>query len=297
MKIYLSQSNNPYFNLALENWIFLEALESDKILFLWQNNPCVVIGRAQNPWQECYLKAMLEDNIPIIRRQSGGGTVFHDMGNLNYTILSPKKDHNVKENLELICNVIKKIGIDIYPNCRNDIVTDFQDFTYKVSGSAFREKRDRAFHHGTLLIKTNTNKLYKYLHQPIDKTLDAKGVKSHRSKVLNLNTIKEDLSPNDVIRAFLTYFKSSSISFIGERTPLNNRDLIINEAKNLRSWDWTYGKTLPFTKTYSENDHNITIEVKSGLIDQIGSLDISSKKIPFSQELTFPDINKYLTKI
>ena len=145
MKIYISQSNNIYFNLALENWLFLEKLESEKILFLWQNSPCVVIGRAQNPWLECNLSEMNADNIPVVRRQSGGGTVYHDYGNLNYTIISPKEKHDVKENLELVCSVVNKIGFTLYPNKRNDIVVDHDGFTYKVSGSAFREEKRQSF--------------------------------------------------------------------------------------------------------------------------------------------------------
>ena len=261
MKIYISQSNDIYFNLALENWLFLEKLEDEKILFLWQNAPCVVIGRAQNPWLECNLVAMETDNIPVVRRQSGGGTVYHDFGNLNYTIISPKEKHDVKANLELVCSVVNKIGFKLYPNERNDIVVDYEDFTYKVSGSAFREKKDRAFQHGTLLINADTAKLYNYLHQPIDKSLDTKGVKSHRSKVLNLAEIK-DIQTQDITRSFLRNFPSIELSLIGEETPLENKELITKEMESLRDWQWCFGKTLPFTKIYTDGKDELKIKIE-----------------------------------
>ncbi len=298
MKIFISISNNIDFNLALENWLFLHELKDEKIVFLWQNSPCVVIGRAQNPWLECNFKSMDEDRIHVARRQSGGGTVYHDYGNLNYTILSPKSKHNAKDNLDLICSIVKNIGIDIYPNERNDIVTDYEGETYKVSGSAFREKRDRAFHHGTLLIHADTNKLYDYLHQPIDPSLDTKGVKSHRSKVLNLSSIQPDIQTQDITRSFFTSLRSIELSIIDENTPLENKELIDSEIEKLKSWDWIFGKTLPFTKEYTNNSNKLIVKVNSGLVSEIDYngkiIDTSDKYIRFKQYYEFDDFTQYL---
>ncbi|MFT5951182.1 MAG: lipoate-protein ligase A [Francisella sp.] len=297
MKIYISQSNDIYFNLALENWLFLEKIEDEKILFLWQNAPCVVIGRAQNPWLECNLIAMNADNISVVRRQSGGGTVYHDYGNLNYTIISPKEKHDVKSNLELVCSVVNKIGFKIYPNERNDIVVDHKGFTYKVSGSAFREKKDRAFQHGTLLINADTTKLYNYLHQPIDKSLDTKGVKSHRSKVLNLTEIK-DIQTQDITRSFLRNFPLIELSLIGEETPLENKELITKEMENLRDWQWCFGKTLPFTKIYTDGKDELKIKIEGGMVTNIiyqdRDIDISYKNIKFESSYQFSSFEKFL---
>ncbi|AJC48919.1 lipoate--protein ligase [Allofrancisella guangzhouensis] len=297
MKIYISQSNDVYFNLALENWLFLEELKDQKILFLWQNAPCVVIGRAQNPWLECDLLTMEKDGIPVIRRQSGGGTVYHDFGNLNYTIISSKTDHDIKANLELVCSAIRKLEINIYPNQRNDIVIDHNGFTYKVSGSAFREKKDRAFHHGTLLINANTSKLYNYLHQPIDTSLDIKGVRSYRSKVINLIELKPDLQIQDVTKAFLTNFRSIELNLINEQTPLENKELIEQEISILKSWSWCFGKTLPFTKTYFDHQEELKIKVESGIITELNyqnkQKDISNESIKFNPSYKFRDLIKY----
>ena len=298
MNIYISQSNNIYFNLALENWLFLEKLQDKKILFLWQNAPCVVIGRAQNPWLECNLESMKKDNIIMVRRQSGGGTVYHDFGNLNYTIISPKKDYDIKANLDLVCKAVQKLGIDVYANQRNDIVVDYHDFTYKVSGSAFREKKDRAFHHGTLLINANTKKLYDYLHQPIDKSLDTKGVKSHRSKVINLAEINTDIQTQDITKAFLNSFGSVELSLINEETSLENKQIITNEIESLKNWQWRFGKTLPFSKAYIKDNEEIKIKVESGIIANISSddksINVSDKKLKFKQSYDFKFFKKLL---
>ena len=297
MKIYISQSNNIYFNLALENWLFLEKLKDEKILFLWQNSPCVVIGRAQNPWLECNLTAMNVDNVPVVRRQSGGGTVYHDYGNLNYTIISPKEKHDVKMNLELVCSVVNKIGFTLYPNERNDIVIEHDDYTYKVSGSAFREKKDRAFQHGTLLINADTTKLYNYLHQPIDESLDTKGVKSHRSKVLNLTEIK-DIQTQDITRSFLRNFPSLEPSLISEETPLENDELIIKEIENLQDWQWCFGKTLPFTKIYSNGTDKLKVKIQGGIVTNLvyqgGDVDIANKNIKFGSDYDYSFFEKFL---
>ena len=283
MKIYISQSNDIYFNLALENWLFLEKLEDEKILFLWQNAPCVVIGRAQNPWLECNLEEMNKDNIPVVRRQSGGGTVYHDYGNLNYTIISPKEKHDVKANLELVCSVVNKIGFKLYPNERNDVVIDHEDFTYKVSGSAF--------------INADTAKLYNYLHQPIDKSLDTKGVKSHRSKVLNLAEIK-DIQTQDITRSFLRNFPSIELSLIGEETPLENKELITKEMESLRDWQWCFGKTLPFTKIYTDGKDELKIKIESGKVTNLSyqdrDIDIADKNIKFESSYDFGVFEKFL---
>ncbi|GAB4223535.1 MAG: lipoate--protein ligase [Francisella sp.] len=300
MQIYISQSNDIYFNLALENWLFLENLQQEKILFLWQNSPCVVIGRAQNPWLECNLEAMKKDNIPIARRQSGGGTVYHDYGNLNYTIISPKQNHNIKENFKLICNVLKKLGINAYKNQRNDIVVEYKNDIYKLSGSAFREKKDRAFQHGTLLINSDIEKLYNYLHHKIDTSLNTKGVKSHRSKVINLTTINPNIQTQDITKSFITSFTSIKLNLINEKTPLHNKDLIDNEIKNLKSWQWIFGKTLPFTKTYIHGNEQIKITVNSGLIAEIKNdnkiKNTTNKKIRFDNKFNFDFFKKELEK-
>ena len=148
LKVFLSDSTDPWFNLATEDWIFRDMDPSYQVLFLWRNAETVVIGRFQNPWTECDVEKMEADGIKLARRQSGGGAVFHDLGNTNFTFLSGADEYDKERNNRIITDALARFGITAEPSGRNDIIVEGR----KVSGSAFKKKRDRAFHHGTMLI-------------------------------------------------------------------------------------------------------------------------------------------------
>ncbi|MDO5770295.1 MAG: lipoate--protein ligase, partial [Psychrobacter sp.] len=194
LRILKSAVTNPWFNLATEDWIFKE-LSFDKedpdthTLFLWRNSETVVIGRSQNPWVECKTEKMSEDNVYLARRQSGGGAVFHDLGNTNFTFLSPKDDYDQSANFTIIINALKKLGIDATLSGRNDI----QVGDKKISGSAFKHSSDRSFHHGTVLVNADMQKLGDYLN-PHPLKLKAKGIKSVRARVANLTEFNESIN-------------------------------------------------------------------------------------------------------
>ena len=256
MDIYISTSYDPYYNLAVENWLFHRVLSDTPILYLWQNRPCVIIGRAQNPWRECNIAALNYDNIPIIRRQSGGGTVYHDLGNLNYTIMAQTIDYNKQENLEFIINILKSCKVSAYTSPRNDILVKYRGLDYKISGNAFRETKDKSFHHGTLLINTDTTKLYTYLHHDIDHSLATKGVHSKRSSVINLSEIYK-LTIEKILLTFLEKF-GKNIKFI----PYNiEHSLIISERKKLKTRQWCFEKTMPFSKVFYFNGTHFTMKI------------------------------------
>ena len=267
MNVYIATSHDPFYNLAVENWLFREVLTDTPILYLWQNEPCVVIGRAQNPWRECNIEALNQDNIPIVRRQSGGGTVYHDLGNLNYTIMSKAQDYNKQGNLQLIVNILKYCGIKAHISPRNDILLNHENTDYKISGSAFRETREKSFHHGTLLINTDTSKLYHYLHHPIDEALETKGVHSKRSTVINLAEVNHKLSPVKITKAFLNQF-NRQITFLPNDL---QHHLITHENHILRSWQWRFGKTLPFHHTFKFNQSHFKLEIKNGYLIKMES--------------------------
>jgi len=167
-KCYISETHDPFFNLATEDWIFTDMNPEEHILFLWRNDRTVVIGRNQNPWAECNLKSMADKNVHLVRRQTGGGAVFQDLGNTNFTFLSSKDRYDKQRNFQIIINALKKLGINAEFSGRNDLVVDGR----KISGSAFREQPDRAFHHGTILINANLGELAEYL-TPSQKKLNS----------------------------------------------------------------------------------------------------------------------------
>ena len=171
LKVFHSNSTNPWFNLATEDWIFRDMDPQIPILFLWRNAPTVVIGRFQNPWAECDLDKMKQDQVKLTRRQSGGGAVYHDLNNSCFTFMSSKEDYSQKINNQILVNALSKFDIKAIPSGRNDILVGDR----KVSGSAFKETKDRKFHHGTMLLKTDLSKLASYL-KPKKKKLESKGI-------------------------------------------------------------------------------------------------------------------------
>ena len=157
-QVFLSQSNDIYTNLAFEDWLYRNHdFDQKHLLLLWKNNPCVVIGRHQNPWVEANVPFLRETKIDLARRNSGGGTVFHDKGNLNCTFFTRRSHYNRRRNLEIICNAIKDVtDMDVTLNDRDDIViNDYDDYLYKISGTAAKLGKDTAYHHCTVLINVN----------------------------------------------------------------------------------------------------------------------------------------------
>ncbi|HRO67593.1 MAG TPA: lipoate--protein ligase, partial [Pseudobdellovibrionaceae bacterium] len=276
LQIFLSDSLNPHLNLGTEEWIFDNLDPNQQVLFLWRNEETVVIGRNQNPWSECNLVRMKEDKVHLARRKSGGGAVFHDLGNTNFTFLSPKDAYSRDNNVQIILSALKKFGVEGQASGRNDLLIPFHDGPRKFSGSAYREKKDRAFHHGTLLLKADLSRLGNYL-TPSPKKLQAKGKESVRARVANLSEIAPDLDHERIVAATIESFEK----FYGKAGSVTNLSLksldAIPELKNhydqLSSWEWLYGNTLEFTHEMDEylslGFFHFRFQVDDGIIRQL----------------------------
>jgi lipoate-protein ligase A len=277
IKIYCSAHQNPWFNLATEDYLFKNAPDQTQILFLWQNAPSIIIGRAQNPYLECQLNQIEKDGVLLARRQSGGGTVYHDLGNLNFTFISPIADYSKDTNFNILLRALQALNIPAIRSPRNDLLISHQGDDRKISGSAFRETKKTAFHHGTLLIHADLTRLTRYL-APHQKKLEAKGVPSVRSRVMNLIEIIPEISVSQVqdqiIQAFREHYAPQS------STSQEIEDLNLASLENLpslktcyelyASWEWRYGRTLPFThrleKTFSFGELSLLLSIENGVI-------------------------------
>jgi lipoate---protein ligase len=176
-----SYSTNPYYNLALEKYLLDRVGDGEMILYLWQNRRTVVCGKNQNVHKECRVSRLLEDGGFPARRLSGGGAVFHDMGNLNFTFLVKDADYNVGRQLSVITEACRILGIGAEKTGRNDITVEGRKF----SGNAFHSSNGQRYHHGTIMINVDKDTLAEYLN--VDKAkLATKGVESVRSRVANL---------------------------------------------------------------------------------------------------------------
>lgn len=197
--VFISKINDPYLNLAIEDFIYnnmpLPDDEADynfNRLMLYVNAPCVVIGRNQNPWAESNLPLLTSLGIPLVRRFSGGGTVVHDLGNMNYSFMTTKKKFSRTAFSHIIKNNINPALSDgnLQVNDRGDLLLLHNKKSFKVSGSAYRLSRGKSYHHGTMLLNLNLKILGKLLSNDMLKngTVDAlSAVSSVKSNVANLN--------------------------------------------------------------------------------------------------------------
>ncbi len=261
-----SSQYNPYLNLAFEEHLFENVKEDECILYLWQNEKTVVIGRNQNPWKECKIKELEKDGGHLVRRLSGGGAVFHDLGNLNFTFLVGKQNYDLDKQLEVILLALKNLGIPAEKSGRNDITVKGR----KISGNAFYFDKDRCYHHGTLLVNVDMDSLSKYLNVAREK-LESKGVDSVKSRVTNLVTHKENLSIDHLVSALVNAF-SSVYGLVPEEinwTDLDEED-ILSKRDRFASWDWLYGTKIPFiyniTKRFPWGEFEILINANKGKI-------------------------------
>jgi lipoate---protein ligase len=259
-RVLVSDSHNPWFNLATEEWIFNSTGSDEQILFLWRNFDSVVIGRNQNPWIECNLPQMECDNVALVRRTSGGGAVFHDLGNANHTFISPRSTYDRKANQEILLKALARLGIAAEASCRHDIMIPTAEGLRKVSGSAFRETKNRAFHHGTLLVNSDLNRLWNYLTAK-QKKIESKGRPSVRSPVMNLRELSPTLDQVDWQASWNEVLIAEFQSYYGEKCEVERLDPNHLEAlpelkatyEKLTSWQWTYGHTPPFTHELRES--------------------------------------------
>lgn len=238
-----SQQLIPYPNLALESHLMETVAEDTIILYLWQNQHTVVIGKNQNAWRECKATELTRDGGYLARRMSGGGAVFHDLGNLNFTFLVNTRDYDVDRQLSVILTAMRSLGLDAQKSGRNDITINGRKF----SGNAFYTAKGKSYHHGTLLVDVNMDALSQYLNvDPLK--LQSKGVASVKARVVNLTSLLPELT--------IEQLKQSLIQALGQvygvcPQPLDDTQLDRERIKELTerysSWEWLYGAKLPFT--------------------------------------------------
>lgn len=241
--IWIETGNTyPYRNLAMEEYMTAHVPEGTCILFLWQNRHTVVIGKNQNCWKECRVNYLEEEGGYLVRRLSGGGAVFHDLGNLNFTFMVRKADYDVERQLEVILEAVKLAGIQAVKTGRNDITVDGRKF----SGNAFYQSGDACYHHGTLMLHADKENMSRYLNVSKEK-LASKGVSSVRSRVGNLCEFNPELTVGRMKEALIQAF---SQVYCLKAEKMDERELPEEDIRRLtekfESWQWKYGRKIPF---------------------------------------------------
>ncbi|KAF2636024.1 hypothetical protein P280DRAFT_410335 [Massarina eburnea CBS 473.64] len=300
---YISRSTDPYLNLSIEEHILRKSPADSHVLFLYVNRPCVVIGRNQNPWLEVNLGLLdgrtpaaattpLIGNVDLVRRRSGGGAVFHDGGNLNWSVVCPKDDFTRDKHAEMVVRALRKLGVDrARVNERHDIVLDQADrqsdsdprdthrtpYTsdgdgdgaprpLKVSGSAYKMISQRALHHATTLLSSpNVRSISQYLRSPAKDHIQAKGVASVSSPVSNIG-VDMELFKETLQHEFRTAYGGGDTQIVGDE--LLENDSIRKGYSELRTNDWLWQQTPQFTISL-QPAANIELIVRHGVVHEV----------------------------
>lgn len=302
-RIVLSNEINPYYNLALEEELLKNIEDNERIFYLWQNEKTVVIGRNQNPYLECNIDYMNENKIFLVRRISGGGAVFHDLGNLNFTFIAKEKDLNLEKELLVIKKALEKFNLNIEFSGRNDLILDGKKF----SGEAFYGEDGNGFHHGTLMVDVDVDSLSHVLN-PSKLKLKGKGIKSVKSRVINLKEANPSINIENLKDALERGFKEVYGEDIVKEV-YSKKNYIPKLYEKYNNSLWNFGESPKFNVILEEklNIGNvfINLDVEDGIISKanISSdtlLNINFKNIEddlISKEFSKDIILEYVKKM
>ena len=265
MRYILNKSLDPYFNLALDEYAMKHIDVDQDFFFLWQNAPSVIIGKNQNTAEEINQKFIDQNGIKVARRVSGGGAVYHDLGNLNFTFVISVDDPgkvNYKKYVQPIIDALESMGIKAEASGRNDILVD----GLKISGNAQRMANGKLMHHGTIMFDLNIENMVKALNVDPDK-ITSKGVKSVRSRVTN---IKEHLTHGDIHEFWdnLHYYLSNKGQ--DQEIVLTEDDIAKIQAEadsKFSTWDWIYGASPEFNLKNSKRFSGGRLETLMNVVE------------------------------
>ena len=272
MKLHfvVSDQTNPYWNIAVENYL-LSLPETDTVtLYLWKNRRTVVIGQNQNPFTECNVDALEADGGYLMRRRTGGGAVYHDDGNINFSFVVPKAHYDQTRQFSVIQRAVADFGIVAELSGRNDILTDGRKF----SGNAFSKGKYQDLHHGTILIKGNMEDLQRYL-KPKPAKLQKHGVASVRSRVVNLSELNADITSESIVPHLRSAFEAV---YGGKAVEIAFSDIIARpEVKALyedfASPEWKYGHWRSFaaqrTAQFDWGGVELSVSVENDIITDV----------------------------
>lgn len=195
LRFVISSQTNPYWNVAVENYLLGREEYDTVTLYLWKNRRTVVIGQNQNPYAECNVEMLERDGGYLMRRKTGGGAVYHDDGNINFSFVVPHEHYDQTRQFSVIRRAVESYGLSTELSGRNDVLCEGRKF----SGNAFNKSKYQHLHHGTILIKGNIEDLQRYLKVKPAK-LQKHGVASVQSRVVNLSELAPVSAENIVPR-------------------------------------------------------------------------------------------------
>lgn len=267
MWVVRSENPDPFHNLAVEEYLLGRADRYGFILFLWTNRDCVVVGKNQNPWSECSLPTMREESVSLVRRLSGGGAVYHDRGNLNYSFILPRNRYNTARQFELILGALNRVGVRAETMGGNSLGVNGG----KISGNAFYLRGNAALHHGTILIEADLQKMARYLKPSNRYRITSRAIPSRPARVTNLKDLAPELTHEAVCDALI----ESCAGVFGEARA-GERVVDPMEVDAMRdryvAWEWRFGLTPSFhlesARNFSWGHASFRAFVEGGVIQE-----------------------------
>lgn len=262
--MFTSTSADPAVNLAAEELLFSTVGPEDAHLHLYVNRRSVVLGKHQNPWKECAVTELRRGNVDIVRRISGGGTVFHDPGNVNFSFLMDRELFDKQQNLLLVVRALARLDIPAEATPRGDILVQGK----KVSGNAMALKRSRVMHHGTLLVSSDLSSLRSSSAGWADR-IETHAVASNPFPVVNLGDLYPQASVGSVEEAVRQEFMETwgAAESVEDILTVVDRDELASRSDNYRTWQWNFGRTPSFTARLPfPGEEGIAVRVEEGTI-------------------------------
>lgn len=266
LRVIKSTTYDPWFNLSLEEYLLKNTKKNEVTLFLWQNDKTVVIGRNQNPWRECRYHELENEGGKLARRLSGGGAVYHDLGNLNFTFIAKENLFDISKHLEVIIGAVRFHGVNAEFSGRNDILAEGRKF----SGNAFYYDGDNCYHHGTLLVSSDISRLARYLQVSREKII-SKGIESVEARVANLSSIDSGITIDSLCNSLEKSFEIIYDGQVGERMIIDEGFRGLEELyEKYSSWKWRYGETPNFElnlyNRFQWGDLDVNLNLKDGTV-------------------------------
>ncbi|HSC31778.1 MAG TPA: lipoate--protein ligase [Gemmatimonadaceae bacterium] len=266
-------TTDPTLNLALEEYALLTLDLSDSYLLFYVNRPSIIIGKHQNTIEEIDADFVHAHDIAVVRRISGGGAVYHDLGNLSFSFItrySPQRFNNYAEFTGPVVEALRELGVPAERTGRNDIVVEGR----KVSGNAQVVRGERMFSHGTLLLDSNLDDVTRAL-KPKPGKVESKGIQSVRSRVANISEfLAAPLAMDDFRAALLAHFFPGGGPVPVHEFSADDRRRVEELANTkYRTWDWNYGESPPFnlqrTQRFPSGEVDVRLDVVDGIIKTV----------------------------
>ena len=282
-KLIISTQTNPYINIAVENYLLSQPSDGDVAMYLWQNSRTVVIGQNQNPYAECNVAQLEQDGGYLMRRRTGGGAVFHDLGNLNFSFVVPYEMYDTVRQFSVLQRAVSSYGLTTEISGRNDVLCQGRKF----SGNAFAKGKYQRLHHGTILIRTDVEQLQRYLKVKPAK-LQKHGVASVQSRVVNLSELVPEITAQNIVPRLIAAFEQEY------GTPLQTLDFDTVAAlpdvqklySEFASAEWKYGRWQQFEAQQSAQFDWGGVEVAVQVDEAAGII----RSVDIASDSLFPDI-------